>query len=342
MGMRGGDLRRFGIAVAILACAVLAGPGAARAANVVNGDFENGSLQGWQVHRLTEAGNWFAYEGGEEPIVNKRGTEPIHHPPRGRYAAIADEANPDTLVLSQNIALQPGLDHRLSLLAYYDSYKPIAVPSPDTLSVDGEALGGQANQQFRIDVMRPGAPIESIDPTDILLTVFRTQPGDPKSMGPTRLTANLSQFAGQTVRLRVATAAHEEVLAGGVDAVSIVSTVPGTSPHPGGGGGGGKHQFGIGKAIANRRNGSVVLPVRVPGPGRVAAKAAKVRQTSARAAGEQTVRLRLRPTAAARRTLGREHRLRIRVAVTYTPAGERPETVTVPVVFKLDARPRRH
>ena len=29
--------------------------------------------------------------------------------------------------------------------------------------------------------MKPTAPIDSIDPADILLTVFRTQPGGPKT-----------------------------------------------------------------------------------------------------------------------------------------------------------------
>ena len=70
--------------------------------------------------------------------------DPVQAPPQGAYAAITDEANPDTLILYQDIALEAGFSYQLSLLAYYDSYKPIAVPTPDTLSVDEGILGGRA------------------------------------------------------------------------------------------------------------------------------------------------------------------------------------------------------
>jgi hypothetical protein len=256
---------------AILFLAVLVAalaPNGAAAATVVNGGFESGTLDGWHVHRVTEAGNWFAYKGTAAPIGSKRPkpADPVQGPPKGAYAATTDEANPDTLILYQDIALEPGLDHQLSLLAYYNSYEPIAVPTPDTLSVDEEILKGQLNQQFRIDVMKPDAPLESIDPTDILRTVFASNLKDPQTMAPTRLTANLSPFAGQTVRLRIANAVHEEVFNAGVDAVSITSTPPGRSPS-GGSTHGGPALFSFGRIRANRHNGTVTLQVRVPGPG---------------------------------------------------------------------------
>ena len=122
-------------------------------------------------------------------------------PPQGTYAAIADEADPETLLLYQEVSLPAGTSDQLSLLAYYNSYDPIAVPTPDTLSVFEEVLGGQPNQQFRIDVMRAGAPVESLEPSDILLNVFQTAPGAPAVMKPTTLTADLTPFAGQTVLL---------------------------------------------------------------------------------------------------------------------------------------------
>ena len=180
-GGGGGRLILCGIAASVFLG--LLAPGGALAANVVNGDFETGKLAGWQVHRAQEAGDWFAYGGDpndppsirQDPIAVKRGDGPIQAPPQGRYAAVADELNPDTLILSQNIALGAGLSHRLNLLAYYRSYVPIAVPAPDTLSADSEALGGQANQQYRIDVMSPAAPLDSVNPSDILAPVFATR-----------------------------------------------------------------------------------------------------------------------------------------------------------------------
>ncbi len=326
--------------IAVLACAALVAPSVGSAATVVNGDFESGTLQGWEVHRATEAGNWFAYTGTSEPIANKRGGQPIQPPPQGDYAAIADEINPETLVLSQDVALAGGIEHRLSLLAYYDSFQPLAVPSPDTLSVDGEVLGGQANQQFRIDVMRAGTSVESVDSADVLGTVFRTQPGGSQSLQPTRLTMDLTQFAGQTVRLRVAVAAHEEVLAAGVDAISIASAPPGQlkpgSPKGGGSKDGNPTRLGFGKLKLNMKNGSATLPVRVPGPGKLTAKAKKrIKPASARAAGATILKLHLKPTAAALEILRDKRKLPFKLGVSFAPSKGALEATTIPVTLKL-------
>jgi hypothetical protein len=338
--------------VAVLACIALSAPAGAAAATVVNGNFETGTLNGWSVHRITTFGNWFAYKGTKEAIANKRGTQPIQPPPQGTYAAIADQLNADTLILSQDVVLEPGATHFLSLLAYYDSYAPIAVPTPDTLSVDESALGGQANQQFRIDVMKPEAPLESVNPADILATVFRTRPGASGKLPPTQLVSDLSAFAGQTVRLRIAVAASEEVLAAGIDAVAITAKPPGS-----GGPGTGSNRFRLGKVKANRKNGTVTLSVQVPEAGLVTARSAgdgstsgagaskakkapkliKSAQLRARAAG--TVKLRLKPTPAALEILREKHKLRARVAVTFKPSGASATTASKAVVFKLAARP---
>ncbi len=350
MGERGRKRSILSMAVAL----ALLVPGSAAAATVVNGDFEAGTLKGWHLRHVTEAGSWFAYEGTEPPIGKKRsGAAPVQAPPQGAFAAIVDEANPDTLILYQDVDLEAGQNHRLSLLAYYDSYKPIAVPTPDTLSVADDALGGQKNQQFRIDVMKPGAPIESLDPADILRTVFQTNPGDPVKMAPTKLTADLTPFAGQTVRLRVAVAVHEEVLNAGVDAVSISSNPPGSSR--------GSDRLRLGKAVANPRNGTATLPVQVPGAGSIAAKGSAVsvaaslvgggagkrsgkpiKPASAKAAGAGTVKLRLKPTPFALAILKQKHRLRVRVAVTYKPNDGGREAASASVLLRLAARPHGH
>jgi hypothetical protein len=336
-------------------------PSGAAAATVVNGDFESGTLAGWQVHRVTEAGNWFAYKGTDAPIGSKRPTpaDPVQAPPQGVYAATSDEANPDTLILSQDVALEAGSNHQLSLLAYYDSYEPIAVPTPNTLSVDEESLAGQENQQFRIDAMKPDAPLESLDPADILRTVFVTKPGNPQKMAPTRMTANLSAFAGQTVRLRIASVAHEEVFNAGVDAVSISSTPSGRSPS-GGSKHGGPVLFRFGKVRANRHNGTVALRVGVSGPGLLRAKGISLAAGTARSsmrrklrkaiepitvpvASAKTVTINLSLTPRARTVLRQGRSLRVRVGVTFMPTGSSPEAASVPVVFKLGPRsPYRH
>jgi hypothetical protein len=327
--MRYASARRFLIPLAAAALVLLAPSGAAGAV-VVNGDFEAGSLKGWQVHRVIEAGNWFAYKGTAAPIGSKRGADPVQPPPQGAFAAVADEANPDTLILSQEVALEAGQSHRLSLFAYYNSYAPLATPTPDTLSVNSEALKGQRNQQFRIDVMRPTAPLESLDPADILLTLFRTKPGGPLKMAPTKLTADLSPFAGQTVRLRIAVAVHEEVLNAGVDEVKVSSGAPGQTP-----GGSGPKRLGFGKAKANKKNGTVKLSVRVPGPGLLKARGKRIRFATAKAASAGAVTMRLKPTPAALTRLKRKHKLKVKVTVTFLPEGEPSETASKIIILKL-------
>jgi hypothetical protein len=327
--LRGG--RGLGSLVAGLAAAALLAPGGAGAATVVNGDFESGNLAGWHVHRATELGDWYAYKGTSPPIgSNKQHAAPVQAPPQGAYAAITDELNPDTLVLYQDVVLRPEYDHRLSLFAYYTSQEPIAIPTPDTLSVSDEALGNQANQQYRIDVIKPSAPLESIDPADILRTVFRTQSGDPREMPPTRMTADLSAFAGQTVRLRIVVAAHEETLNASVDAVAVDSAPPGQALPPLG-----SNRFSFGKLKLNRSNGTATLAVKVPGPGSLTAKGKGIKRATAKAAKAGTAKLRLKPTRTGLETLRLKHKLRVKVSVTFAPAGGSPRTATLPVVLKL-------
>jgi hypothetical protein len=355
---------RCGSGTAILAVAILLAllaPGGAGAATVVNGGFEAGTLKGWQVHRVIQAGNWFAYKGTDAPIGSKRGADPVQPPPQGAYAAIADQANPDTLILYQDIALEAGSDYQLSLLAYYDSYAPIAVPTPDTLSIDEAILGGQKNQQYRIDLMKPGAPLESLDPADILRTLLRTTPGDPKKLPPTELTADLGPFAGQTVRLRIANAVHEEVFNAGVDAVSLSSPdSPGSGNSPSGGGSKphASNRLSLGKAVANRKNGTAVLSVHVPDPGLLTARGKSLSPlvSGARAHGSKnlrkatkpvtvkiaragTIKVRLKPTPPARAILKQSQKLRVKVTVTFKPTGGSQEAASLPVVLRLKPRP---
>jgi len=355
---------RAGIGWATLIVAVLAivlAPSSAGAARVVNGRFESGTLDGWHVDDETGAGNWFAYSGTAAPIGSKRPTpaDPVQAPPQGSFAATTDEANPDSLILYQDISLEAGRSERLRLLAYYDSYRPIAVPIPDTLSVSDEvlALGGgksMPNQQFRIDVMKPEAPLESLDPADILRTMLATKPGDPLSMKPTELTTNLDAFAGQTVRLRIANSVTEEVFNAGVDAVAISTGAPGSSTSNGSTKTG-PDLFSFDKLRAYRRKGIATLRVQVSGPGLLRAKGTPASLGAARTGSRRmlrkpiepvtvpvalakTVTIHLRPTASAREVLRRRHRLRVEVGLTYLPSGGVAETASVPILFKLGPR----
>lgn len=223
---------RLALAIAPVALMLIAFAGSAQAAGIVNGGFESGTLEGWQVESQTEEGNWFAVSGTEPPLSAGENGISLLAPFEGTYDAVSDEVGPSSMVLYQDVALTPGASHELSLELNYRSQAAIAIPTPDSLEV-AESAGppepDEANQQVRVDVMRAGSAVTSLEPSDILVPVFATKEGDPEEIGWTRLTANLSAFAGQTVRIRIASVDNEDFLNVGVDDVSITNN---TEPAP--------------------------------------------------------------------------------------------------------------
>lgn len=316
------------VRILLAACAAVAtmlvAPAGAGAATVVNGDFETGTLTGWQVFNIPPepeaSGNWFAYSGTVSPVGEAPEVPP---PPAGKYAAITAQGGAGTHILYQDVALEPFWTHQLSLLVYYHTFAPLATPSPETLSAEIPA----ANQQYRIDVMKPTAPIESVNPSDILATVFATKTGDPEELGPTPITVDLTPFAGQTVRLRFAEVDNEFYFAAGTDSISIQSTPP-------------SNAFTFGKPILNKKKGTAKLPVHVPGAGTLkladvkkSKKRVKAKTVQATAAG--TVKLPVQPTKSGRSILEDKGKLKVKVAVTFTPTGGLAATQTRKLTLKL-------
>ena len=71
--------------------------------------------------------------------------------------------------------------------------------------------------QFRIDLVDPSAPIDSVADEDVIVSVFRTEVSDPATLEPTEVSVDLTELAGQTVRLRLAEVATVAALRAGVD-----------------------------------------------------------------------------------------------------------------------------
>jgi hypothetical protein len=311
-------------ALAAVAVLVLLVPASAGAATVVNGDFETGTLLGWQQYNQTGAGEWFTYDKAEAE------SESFFPPPSGNFAAIDNQGSPDLDILFQDIALEPAWSHQLGLTFYYVSTEPIFVPTPQTLS---PLLIG--NQQVRIDVMRPTAPIDSVNPADILTTVFANKTGDPQVMAPTRLTADLTPFAGQTVRLRIANAVTEGPFNTGLDAVSITSAPLPPPPPP-------SNLISRGKLTLNKSKGTAKLAINVPGPGTLAAiakgKKKKVRKATLTTTAAGTVKLPLNPNGAGKKALTEKGKLKAQIAVTYTPTGGTAATQTYKVTLKKNLK----
>ncbi len=322
---------RVRVQILLAACTaiavLLAAPVGAGAATVLNGDFETGNLTGWQVSNIPpepeNSGSWFAYTGTTSPFEGEF-APPVPPPPAGKYAAITAQGGPGTHILYQDVALEPFYTHQLSLLVYYRSEAPLATPSPETLEAGGLP---SENQQYRIDVMKPTAPITSVNPSDILATAFATSTGSPQELGPTTYTVNLTAFAGQTVRLRFAEVDNLGFFAAGTDNVAIASTPP-------------SNAFTFGKPALDKKKGTAKLPVTVPGAGTLTIadvkktkKRIKAKTLQATAAG--TVNLPVAPTKSARKTLKAKGKLKLKVAVTFTPTGGLAATQTRKLTLKL-------
>jgi hypothetical protein len=304
------------------------------AATVVNGDFETGTLTGWTkvgIPAFGGSGGWYAYSGLDAPVSTEweDTKEPriIPPPPQGNFAAITDQSSfPGTHILYQDVALEPGMTHALLLTTYYNSAAHIAVPASDTLSSEEFS-----NQQYRIDVMKPSAPIDSVAPADVLATVFRTHNSDASFSPPRTLSADLTPFGGQVVRLRVAEVDSVDYLNAGVDAISIQS-----APVP-------LNSFSFGRFKLNRKKGTATLKVDVPWAGKVMAVDARrkvkwIATATATAAAAGTATLRLRSTGLALKRLKSRRTLPFRLRVTFTPTGGAAATRMFSGELKLGPR----
>jgi hypothetical protein len=333
--------RRLAVVVTAIAIfAALIGASSASAATVINGDFETGNFEGWNLYESNNGVTWEV----------EKAEESLPAPFSGTFLATSAQVEPGTVILSQDIALEPNSSHQLQLAFAYSSDAPIIIPAPDTLEAENEAI---PNQQVRIDVMKPTAPITSVDPSDILATVFASSesenveevPGEEPEpfLEPRLLAADLSQFAGQTVRLRIAVAVTEAPLEAYVDNVSVTSTPippkvvipppPATTPPP-------SNVFTTGSLTLNKKNGMAFLSVKVPDAGmltatdagRLAARASTakskgkkapllIKTASVTSTGAGTVKVPIAPTPAGKKILAKQGKLNFKVELTFAPTG---------------------
>ncbi|WP_406696653.1 tandem-95 repeat protein [Singulisphaera sp. Ch08] len=194
---------------------------------VLNGDFERGDLTGWLTNSVSNALPRLGYQvySGTGPW-----SWPLPTPPQGNFAATNELmwAAPNLVeakILYQDVFLPTGQFADLSMLIGYQNFSN-AFLTPNSLDTHSVL-----NQQFRIDIVDPSASLLSTAAADVLMTIFQTRAGAPNILAPTAITADLSSFAGQTVRLRIAVAANQADLVTVIDAVSIKTNS--TSPSVG-------------------------------------------------------------------------------------------------------------
>jgi hypothetical protein len=179
-------------------------------------DFESGTLAGWKIER-SGAGGWFAYTNGKTP-PNPAESDPnfpfaVPDAPQGKFAAVTDMNGPGRRILYRDVKLDGR--YTLRLTVFYVNAGPLS--SPDTLDFEG----GSENQQYRIDIVAPSAPVDSLAAAHVLANVFRTSPGDADRRAPSAVTVDLSKWEGQTVRLRLASVDNRGPLRAGVDDIRL-------------------------------------------------------------------------------------------------------------------------
>jgi hypothetical protein len=195
-----------------IASSITAGGGVkAVPASQANEDFESGTLTNWRVEQ-TGAGGWFAYSNGKTPPKGSR-SDPnvpfdVPDPPQGKFAAITEMDGPGRRILYRDITLDGS--YRLHLTIFY--------VNAGTFSAATTSSGKMGDdQQYRVDILSPAAPVDSMAKEHLLATIFEGQPSDPSRRSPTDVTLDLSRWAGQTIRLRVASADNQGPLRAGVD-----------------------------------------------------------------------------------------------------------------------------
>jgi D-alanyl-D-alanine carboxypeptidase len=207
--------RRSAVAAALVALVALSSVLVgcqARSGTIVVDDFESGAITNWQAVG-GGSGGWFVYSDGHKP-PDPAQSDPnapfeVPDPPQGRFAAVTDMNGSGTRILYRDLRLEGRFT--LQATIFYAGTAPFS--SPATLAYDTP----EPNQQFRIDLVGPSAPIDSVAKSDVLVNVFHTSPGDPARRQPTNVRMDVSAWAGQTVRLRLASTDNGGPLRVGVD-----------------------------------------------------------------------------------------------------------------------------
>jgi hypothetical protein len=355
--------KNFSRAALLAFAALLLAAGSAVAAGPVEGGFENG-LAAWTKTSFYENTEWAAQTRADAE-ADFETTLPAAI---GPYVAATGYGGNDTAILAQTFALPAASNLNLSLYLFYKSETPTLVPTPDTLFVKPSGGEPGGNQQVRVDVLKSNAPLESLSPNDILATLYASPSGGPEVLGPTLLSADLSQFAGQTVTLRIANATSEGPMEVGVGAVSLTETpLPPAPPAPA------TEEApttpvsdGVASPVAHKlvhrlSTGGATLDVRLPAAGSLVVSDARrkaavasvfsarrttaapkpilIRTTSVAVDRPQTVHVRLRPTAAASRLLAIRGRVPFRLQLTFNSARGAVSTATYKGVLVKRLRP---
>lgn len=212
---------------------------------ISNGGFETG-LAGWTTLGIDVSPGEFPLEpsnlfylqtGTATPISSIMGGPEadiftVQAPSHGDFAAMSDQQGPGAAVLFQDFVVPTGVFSATLSFNIYLKNNAGEFFNPGTL--DPEVF---PNQQARVDVISSTGDPFTTEEEDILMNIFQTCRWDPTEFGYSTVTADLTcllaSHAGETLRLRFATANTEFYFEFAVDNVQLnvttteARTVPG-------------------------------------------------------------------------------------------------------------------
>ena len=170
-------------------------------------------------------GAWYLQSGTHNPLT---GTVTVPAPPGGRFAVMTDGGSPGEHILTQLIFVP---DVVTTATLRFDRYINNATfHSGPFVSPNSLQYAGFDNQQARVDFLTGTSIPDSTSPTDVLLNVFQTQPGDPLISGyltqTVDVTALLQAHPHQILLLRFAETNNLGIFYFGIDNVSLVVATP--------------------------------------------------------------------------------------------------------------------
>jgi hypothetical protein len=159
---------------------------------------------------------WYVQTGITSPV----NTFAVEMPVEGDFSAMTESDGPSSSILYRDFQVPSG-GAQLSCDIYVNN-QATDFFNNGTLSDDSNA---GPNQYIRMDIMNTSAPLNDVG-AGVLQNLFITNPGDALVQSYQTVTADLSMFSGQTVRLRFAEVDNQFFLNAGVDNCILQALAP--------------------------------------------------------------------------------------------------------------------
>lgn len=142
---------------------------------IINGDFETGSLSGWTLMNSNSNGTFVINNDNYDPP----GPDGPLPPYSGSFSALSSQSGPGIRTIYQDVTLP--VDATTATLHWADRIRNHATAFIDP------------TQEFRVEIMDTN--------NNVLTQLFSTNPGDPLISEWTERSASISTFAGRTIRI---------------------------------------------------------------------------------------------------------------------------------------------